>query len=79
MPASRSPEEVNCLRSVGNRVRLLRAVHSMSQAELAERVGLSRIYVGALERGTANPTLLTLRRIAEALDTTVARLTTDEA
>lgn len=39
----------------------------MSCEELAEKVGVSTAYIGRLERGTANPSLKTLQRIAAAL------------
>ncbi len=39
----------------------------MSCEELAEKVGVSTAYIGRLERGTANPSLKTLQRIATAL------------
>ena len=40
----------------------------LTQAELAQRAGLSRATIGAIEQGRANPTFSTLMRIAEALD-----------
>jgi putative transcriptional regulator len=42
---------------VKNRLRVLRAELDWSQAELAERVGVSRQTVNAIERGKYDPSL----------------------
>ena len=39
----------------------------MSQEALADAAGLDRAYVSGLERGTRNPTLDTMQKIAHAL------------
>ena len=54
-------------RTVGENVRRLRIVAGLSQAELAERMGVDRSYVSGLERGQRNPTVLTLWHLSEAL------------
>ena len=38
-----------------------------TQEELAERSGLSEPYLSDLERGTRNPTIVTIHEIAQAL------------
>ena len=48
-------------------VRELRLERGFSQEELAHRAGLHRTYVGAVERGERNITLLNAQRIADAL------------
>jgi transcriptional regulator with XRE-family HTH domain len=60
--------------SFGITVRQLREQHSWSQEALAERADLSRSYVGELERGQAIPSLLTLHKLAQALDLSLANL-----
>lgn len=52
---------------VANHVRRLRKKHGWSQEDLADRSGLHRTYVGAIERGERNITLHTLARLAAAL------------
>ena len=52
---------------VGRNVRRLRIAAGLSQAELAERMGVDRAYVSGLELGRRNPTILTLWHIAKAL------------
>lgn len=40
-----------------NRLRVLRAEHEWSQAELARRLGVSRQTIHAIERGKSDPSL----------------------
>ena len=58
----------------GAAVRRLRSDRGWSQEEFADRVGLHRTYVGAIERGERNLSLLNVGRIAEALSVTLAAL-----
>ena len=55
------------LASFGNRVRALRLAAEISQEELAMRAGLDRTYVGGVERGERNLTLVNISRLADAL------------
>jgi transcriptional regulator with XRE-family HTH domain len=48
-------------------LRIARASRGWSQEDLADRAGLHRTYVGAIERGERNITLATLERLATAL------------
>jgi transcriptional regulator with XRE-family HTH domain len=52
---------------VGRNVRRLRIAAGVSQAELAERMGVDRAYVSGLELGQRNPTIVTLWHLAKAL------------
>jgi transcriptional regulator with XRE-family HTH domain len=54
-------------RMVGRNVQRLRIKAGLSQAALAERMGVDRAYVSGLELGQRNPTVVTLWHIAEAL------------
>jgi transcriptional regulator with XRE-family HTH domain len=65
------------LRAIGDRVRQRRATRGLTQAQLAERCGLHRTFVGSVERGERNLALLGLRRIAKALRVTPAELLTE--
>ena len=55
------------LPALGRAVRELRVVRFISQEELGARASLHRNYVGAIERGTINPTLRTLVQVAHGL------------
>lgn len=54
-------------RLVGQNVKQLRKAAGLSQAELAERMGVDRAYVSGLEQGRRNTTIVTLWHIAKAL------------
>ena len=55
-------------RMVGRNVQRLRKAAGLSQAALAERMGVDRAYVSGLELGQRNPTVVTLWHLSEALD-----------
>lgn len=55
------------LLQLGKHLRKLREQRGWSQEELAFKCGLHRTYIGAVERGEYNVTLLTLRRITDKL------------
>lgn len=52
---------------VGDNVRRLRLAAELSQAELADRMGVDRSYVSGLEQGQRNPTIISLWHAATAL------------
>ncbi len=49
-------------------MRVLRRQRNLSQEELAFRAGLDRSYVGGVERGERNVSLLNILRLAKALE-----------
>lgn len=51
----------------GERVRALRKEAGFSQEELADKSGLHRTYIGAVERGERNISLINIVNIAHAL------------
>ena len=50
------------------RIRAFRKLKSLTQLELAERLGVSIAILGAIERGARKPDDKLVQRIAEALD-----------
>lgn len=52
---------------LAGRLRQLRKQYDLSQAELAERVGLHTNLIGRYERGESRPAADTLKRLADAL------------
>lgn len=61
----------------GARVRELRTGHGWSQEDFAHRANLDRTYVSGIERGTRNPTLDIIHRLARALEVPVTDLLTE--
>ncbi len=61
-------------RMVGQNVRRLRMAAGLSQAVLAERMGVDRAYVSGLELGQRNPTVVTLWHLAKALGVKLRQL-----
>jgi transcriptional regulator with XRE-family HTH domain len=58
----------------GQRLRALRAERGISQDTLAERTGIHPTAIGRLERGTREPRLKTILRLADGLRTQPGRL-----
>jgi transcriptional regulator with XRE-family HTH domain len=58
----------------GEHIRALRKGAGLSQEELANVAGLHRTYVGAVERGEKNVSLLNIVQLARALRVTPADL-----
>lgn len=67
-------KEREYLKTLGERIRGFRAGRKMTQADLAHEAGLHTVSVSSIERGIANPSVLTLRNIARALELTLPEL-----
>jgi transcriptional regulator with XRE-family HTH domain len=61
----------NFLSSFGLRIRTLRKARGLSQEAFADLAGLDRSYVGGVERGERNVSLMNIKKFADALDTPV--------
>lgn len=72
--AKYTENEEKVLQQFGCMVRILRKEHGLSQEGLANLVGLHRTYIGDIERGRRNVSLLNICKIAEALEIPVATL-----
>ncbi len=53
---------------LGKTVKERRELRGLTQADLAKKAGISRVRIGQIERGEAEPSVGTLNKIAEALD-----------
>jgi len=62
------------LKTFGKRVRAVRKSKNISQEKLALLAEVDRSYVGRVERGDNNVAILTLSKLALALDITLGKL-----
>ena len=62
----------------GRRVRILRKREGLSQEQFALRCGLDRTYVGGVERGERNISIVNIEKIARALGLSLRDLFDDE-
>ncbi len=59
---------------VGRNVRRLRQKKGLTQEQLAFEAEIDLTYVGGIERGRRNPSLLVMARIADALSVPLPKL-----
>jgi transcriptional regulator with XRE-family HTH domain len=69
--------ETDPRRDLGATVRKRRVALGLSQEQLAERADLHWTYIGGIERGERNVSLLNIVKIARALNTSPSRLLAD--
>jgi putative transcriptional regulator len=63
---------------VNNRLRVLRAEERWTQADLAERLGVSRQTVNAIETGKYDPSLPLAFRIARLFERSIEEIFSDD-
>lgn len=54
-----------------NKIRILRATHKMSQQDLAEKIGVSRQTINAMEAGKYAPSTILALKISKLFELTV--------
>jgi ribosome-binding protein aMBF1 (putative translation factor) len=74
MVASYSEQDKLLLTDLGQRIRELRLAIGLSQEKLAFECELDRTYVGSVERGERNISVINLRKISVALNVTLPEL-----
>jgi transcriptional regulator with XRE-family HTH domain len=67
MGTTYTKDEKAFLLEIGNRIRDLRIEADLSQEKLAFESELDRTYIGSVERGERNISVINLRKIAKAL------------
>ncbi|APO44093.1 transcriptional regulator [Paenibacillus xylanexedens] len=67
-------EDREILNLVGARIKVLRKEKGLSQEALGEKGGFHFTYIGQVERGEKNVSLVNLAKIAEALEVNISQL-----
>jgi transcriptional regulator with XRE-family HTH domain len=68
------PAETTLLESIGNSIRKVRRKQDISQEDLANICEIERGYMGRVERGEVNVSILKLKKIADALKIEISEL-----
>ncbi len=69
-----TPSETKLLKQFGHNVRAERQKIGLSQEELADKADLDRSYVGGVERGERNISLVNIVKLARAIGIPAAHL-----
>jgi transcriptional regulator with XRE-family HTH domain len=69
-----TPDDNKLLQVIGQNLKKARLAKGWSQEQLSFESGLHRTYVGAVERGERNITVINLRKLASVLGVTLAAL-----
>ena len=62
---------------IGQRIRQLREVSSMSQKDLAYSADLDRSYIASIENGSRNVSIVNIEKLATALNVTLKEFFND--
>ena len=65
---------IDIRRAFGQHLRELRQDKGWTQEKLADKAGMHFTYVGQIERGLRNPSLVNLERLARALGVNAGKL-----
>ena len=63
--------------ALGARIKNKRLEKNLTQEQLAEKVDLSAVYIGQIERGERKMTIQTLVKLANVLETSIEELLSD--
>lgn len=69
-----SEDEQALLKAFGEQVRKHRLQRGWSQEDLAEHTGLHRTYIGSVERGERNVSLINIALLASSIEVSIGKL-----
>ncbi len=59
---------------IAHNIKIERVIKNLTQAKLAELIGVHEKYIGVIEAGKQNVTLKTLNKIANSLEINISKL-----
>ena len=65
-------------KQLGMRIKYLRTIKKWSQEDLALEAGINKNYLSDLERGSRNPTVKVVEKIAKAFGITISELLSEQ-
>lgn len=74
MPVKLNPKEQSTVEQVAKNIRKYRDIKKLTQEELAHESGVRLNHFGKIERGTINPSITTIIKIARGLGISVSEL-----
>ncbi len=74
MSNAKNLKQISIQKKFGEKVRKLRKEQGYSQEGFAFACGLNRTYIGSIERGEKNITIVNIEKIAKALKVEIAEL-----
>lgn len=77
VPMTQRAKDLQIQQKFGERLRSLRKKKGISQEALALTCGLDRTYIGGVERGERNISLINIHRLARALGVQPSKLMVD--
>lgn len=72
-------EEQQFLNTLGRKIKQLRVEKDWSQERLGFKSNLDRTYIGGIERGERNLTILNLKKIADALGVSLSEILSEKS
>lgn len=69
---------INKDRNLGKKIRMIRKQNGLTLKEMANVCGLSSAFLSQVETGTVNPSLTTVKAVADALNISLGQLFTDK-
>ena len=67
-------DDKNLFKTIAHNIKIQRVIKSLTQAQLAELIGVHEKYIGVIETGKQNITLKTLNKIANSLNIEIIKL-----
>lgn len=64
----------NILELFGSRIKKLRQENGLTQEQFAKKCGLHKNYIGMIERGERNPSLINIETIAKGFSISISEL-----